>query len=205
MILAEEPLGLPEMDFNFNFDEQGLAATPLPSTSPVPLQVPDSADYIRSMELDSLPSLSFGDILGSNWETDTCSTTQAAAVCTDLSFSELGAGPKQQDLSKLSGPKQLDVSKLFTKEKLRLEPPQWKLYRASIRGLTPEQDKWVQGRRRKELSCLYASKARLQRIEAKRECDSLNKQLEDENAGLVLENKSLRQQLEELQKNSSLA
>jgi hypothetical protein len=92
------------------------------------------------------------------------------------------------------------VQRLFPKDALRSSPSEWKLFRTKVKGLGKEEQKMVATLRRKELSCVYAEKARQRRIKTAKCTGEANQQLERELAASRDENSKLRAELAALRK-----
>jgi len=90
------------------------------------------------------------------------------------------------------------VQALFPRNVLRLSPADWKMYRQSVKGLSRNDEKVIQGLRRKELSCVYAERARQKRLHQLKDATGIIGSLKSKVASLSAENASLRKQLQQL-------
>jgi hypothetical protein len=94
------------------------------------------------------------------------------------------------------------VQQMFPKMALRSSPCEWKVFRSRVKGLSKAEQKVVATLRRKELSCVYAEKARQRRIKNLRSTGEDNQKLK-----AMLDAKdnhiaSLEKQLRDLRKKS---
>ena len=91
------------------------------------------------------------------------------------------------------------IASLFPRSVLRLNPADWKTYRQSVQGLSRQDEKVIQNLRRKELSCVYAERARQKRLHKLKDATGVIDSLQRKVSSLSEENTSLRQQLLDLQ------
>jgi len=115
-----------------------------------------------------------------------------------LSRPAIMAAPDSDDKKALAAHVQL----MFPKAALRSSPAEWKVFRSRVKGLSKDEQRMVATLRRKELSCVYAEKARQRRIKKMKSSGEDNQQLRD-----LLDVKdsriaSLEKQLADLQRKS---
>jgi len=87
------------------------------------------------------------------------------------------------------------IEAMFSKETLRCSADEWKTYRKKIRTLTKDEQQQVSSLRRKELSCVYAEKARQRRIRNLREGAEDNAKLKKKLVSLEQKYSSLAREL----------
>lgn len=89
-----------------------------------------------------------------------------------------------------------NIARYFPRDVLRLEPDEYARVKAQrIEFLTTEEQRKLTSLRRRARNCVYAEIKRQERIAAKRDADSANSQLLEENRQLREENMRLQMQL----------